>query len=324
MSSARYLLCRPMGGLNDMLCQIARCLVYCRRTGRYLYVDGSRSGFLDDLSKYFEFSEDVSGQLSLSDEECTMLNSLQVAPASFSSRLATYQTQFGRLDAKLATRSFSANRVDAETGIVPTFDFDRDYDEAVLLHESGGGGLRSLGAVRKLRLQEPIARAVQAALAALGGRYHSIHIRSGDAQVECDYVEFFEGLSLGSTVKSIHLACDQRQVQDHARMVLSSYKVFTFDDLPRTGGRRLHENPHIPRWETNLHCIVDLVLLAGADNIVLAPSLVRGKKFSSGFSRLAGKLHRRPKTLNAFARQAVLPTSWWSVATSRARQLRWS
>ena len=315
MSSVRYLLCRPMGGLNDMLCQIARCLIYCRRTGRYLYVDGSRSGFLDDLSKYFEFSEDVSGQLSLSDEECTMLNSLQTAPASFSSRLGTYQTEFGRLDAKLDHYHRRCNRVDAETGIAPTFDFRLDYDEAVLLHESGGGGVRSLDALKKLRLQEPIARAVQTALAALDGRYHSIHIRSGDAHIECDYVEFLERIKLSSTVKNIHLACDQREVQDHARAVLSSHNVFTFDELPRTQ-KRLHGNPYIPRWETNLHCIVDLVLLAGADKIILAPSRRHNEKFISGFSHLAAELHGRPEILNAFARNTVRPTSLWSIASS--------
>ncbi|MDR2033333.1 MAG: hypothetical protein LBP89_01695 [Helicobacteraceae bacterium] len=49
----KYIFCRPRGGLNDILCQIAICIFYAINYRRVLYIDGTRSGFLDDLGRYF-------------------------------------------------------------------------------------------------------------------------------------------------------------------------------------------------------------------------------------------------------------------------------
>src|SRR5947209_3468047 len=58
LSKDRLLLCRPQGGLNDMLCQIEKCCQYADRVGRTVIVDtdyarSAPATFKDHLSKYF-------------------------------------------------------------------------------------------------------------------------------------------------------------------------------------------------------------------------------------------------------------------------------
>ena len=53
----RLLICRPLGGLNDLLCQIERACRYGERFGREVVVDTnhpSTTYFHDDFSSYFE------------------------------------------------------------------------------------------------------------------------------------------------------------------------------------------------------------------------------------------------------------------------------
>ncbi|MDR1911169.1 MAG: hypothetical protein LBQ52_02325 [Helicobacteraceae bacterium] len=49
----KYIFCRPRGGLNDILCQIDICILYAIDYRRVLYIDTSRSAFLDDFDRYF-------------------------------------------------------------------------------------------------------------------------------------------------------------------------------------------------------------------------------------------------------------------------------
>ncbi|MEY3069700.1 MAG: hypothetical protein RLZZ456_1399 [Pseudomonadota bacterium] len=51
-ASERYLLCRPEGGFNDMLCQIELCWHYAEANGRTLIVDSAVTGFGDDFATY--------------------------------------------------------------------------------------------------------------------------------------------------------------------------------------------------------------------------------------------------------------------------------
>ncbi|MDR1450725.1 MAG: hypothetical protein LBI57_00080 [Helicobacteraceae bacterium] len=53
--------CRPLGGLGDILCTINRCAVYALRYRRVIYIDGTKSGFLDDFSRYFSIKEGGGG-----------------------------------------------------------------------------------------------------------------------------------------------------------------------------------------------------------------------------------------------------------------------
>ena len=50
----KYVLCRPRGGLNDMLCEIEKCRMYAQQHGRKLLIDTAFSGFKDHFWRYFE------------------------------------------------------------------------------------------------------------------------------------------------------------------------------------------------------------------------------------------------------------------------------
>ena len=51
----KYLLCRPEGGFNDMLCQIYKCYQYCKKHNRCLLLDTKHTSFGLSFHKYFTF-----------------------------------------------------------------------------------------------------------------------------------------------------------------------------------------------------------------------------------------------------------------------------
>jgi hypothetical protein len=57
----KYLLCRPLGGLNDILCQIYNCYGYCLRNNRILMIDTEYNSFFGkSFDTYFSFNERIS------------------------------------------------------------------------------------------------------------------------------------------------------------------------------------------------------------------------------------------------------------------------
>lgn len=61
MNKNRLLLCRPLGGLNDILCQIESCCRYAERFGRTVVVETDfhcTKSFRDDFSRYFVSLQD--------------------------------------------------------------------------------------------------------------------------------------------------------------------------------------------------------------------------------------------------------------------------
>ena len=76
----RLLLCRPQGGLNDMLCQVEACCRYGERSGRSVIVDTNYAGstyFRDDLRNYFRSRH---GKLILGLDDPSSLDGATVFP----------------------------------------------------------------------------------------------------------------------------------------------------------------------------------------------------------------------------------------------------
>ncbi len=306
----RYVLCKPKGGLNDMLCQIRKCIDYCRVYDRFLYVDGVGSGFVDDLSKYFEFTESSIGRLSVSADDYLMLNSLSVQPCRLSNRLDTYKARYKTSQRrKWRRQGMYGVLAEVESDAPVSFYFRVDHNESVLVHDSCGGCKQSIDALRSLRLTENVAAILRKTLGELPESYISIHVRSSDKHLKCDYQAFFEQLDLGSSVSNVYLSCDRKVVQDYGKAALRSFNVLTYNDLPDVTGN-LHSNTSLPRWETNIHCLVDLIVMAMSQQIIRAPVFIgrRGflflkrKPFLSGFGWLAARLSDEPELIKTLLR----------------------
>lgn len=278
----RYLLCRPEGGLNDMLCQIGKCMVYAREHGRQLVIDTRNTQYRDDLGRY----------LSLTDRNAVyatptlleQLGKLPVRPATLAGRLHDYPCEWhGPI--KL--------HITSDTREPLSFDFSKEHDEPLLVHHTCGGGLESLHALEHMQLTPTMIKRLRERRAAIGGDYTGIHVRHTDYRT--DVAGFFSKLAGRIPQDRILLCTDNREVLNYAREFFRK-PVFSFAWLPDLGGRPLHYGHVEGKRRINSDSLLDLLLLAHARTLFISP-IHRGHY--SGFSELARELHASPNRRNA-------------------------
>lgn len=257
---SKLLLCRPRGGLNDTLCQMDVCFEYAAVTGRKLWVDTNRSGFLDCFSKYFDAVDGINFG----------------CPVYFSG--STYP-HVENLDYQSLFDSNLKNFVLSEAKVPLTFSLNQRYQEDLLIHEQCGSGLRSLKMFRRLKLRPNLAGWVLGEVASLGS-YDAVHVRNTDYKT--DYREFFRKIELADG-RTLVLCTDDARCQEYARDVWGG-RVICNQRIPDTSGKSLHMNPDLERWDTNLQAIRDLIVLAASKKLHIHAT--EGGVYS-GYSALA-------------------------------------
>lgn len=104
----KYLLCRPLGGLNDILCQINYCYNYCIKFNRILLIDTSflyeHNSFSCSFDKYFDFIKKVKIQIITNKEQIYDIigdNNKSVYPSLLKNSIFNYEiTYIKNLNAK--------------------------------------------------------------------------------------------------------------------------------------------------------------------------------------------------------------------------------
>lgn len=283
---ARWLLCRPRGGLNDMLNQIHVCWTYARRHRRRLVVDSRWSGLLDPLDRYFELRRDPSRVL--------------LAPSrseEFERLLEDRRPGLARRSTPIPWDAERAEYLEPDTGRPLSFDRSIDHDEELLVHERHGGGSDGWRVLRRLRFTGPVAALIADRVAALPARYVAVHVRNTD--LESDAGSFLAGIRAELAGRDVLLASDDLRVRDVARRVVPDARLHWLTTTPSDDGTPLHENPRLDRWPTNVDALVDLIALARAERLHICPLVASGTRTKgsrvSGFSRLAQQLHDRPR-----------------------------
>lgn len=284
----KYLLCRPRGGLNDLLCQVEFCWRYAERFDRTLVIDTSRSGLGGAFSRFF--SPRVGHgrvEFEAPDRLLDKLNRSSCLPVSVQGRLSDYQTD--QID--------SENHVEKMSGERLSFDFSRDHDETVLVHEQYGGGTGSINALRRVRLSDEMIKTVRAALAEIGTGYDAVHIRDTDYKTDAEFL--FKAISRRVAGKRLLVCSDNPVIVDRAKYHFRKSDVITVSKLPQTGARPLHDRETFTSDEelkqTATSSIVDLLALGNAENYYYTD--VRDG-FPSGFSRLAALLYKDKKVIS--------------------------
>lgn len=249
----RLVLCRPQGGLNDMLCQIEKCCRYAERMGRSLVVDTAyrhSQYFMDRLDRYF-----VSGQsrLFLSAEDFgESFVGLQVFPEFLSGRVNEYTASF---DAALKGWHEPGDPRPV------TFDFSKDYPHALLVHHQSGGGMHSQYALLRMRVEDALVAELGRRVREIGVPYAAVHIRHTD--YASDYQEVLEHFR-GTLRGPLFVATDNREVLEEFRLALGRERVYSFACLPPTAGDPLHrgQHPSASAYARNRDAILDLLMLA--------------------------------------------------------------
>lgn len=278
MNGDKYLLCRPIGGLNDTLCQIQKCWEYAERTKRTLILDTSRSCFRGDLSDYFQPRIPLDRvEFKLTPQRLSALSALACFPTEVQGQLGSYKpTKPGHI----------------------TFDFRRSYRENVLVHEKGGGGIASFFALQRLITSPQIRSFVRERLKHLGDDYFAVHIRNTDYKT--DYKSFFSSISREVERHRLLVCSDDANIVAFAKTYFTSSLVLSSSGVTDTGGRPLHlgSSSADPRKQA-LDMIVDLFALGRSAKLFLTPLEKNRAAEISGFSMLAQHLNQNKSVVDA-------------------------
>ena len=288
----RLVLCRPQGGLTDMLSRIGACLSYADRFDRTVIVETDFAGahfFRDRFDRYF-ISHDHKLILN-SAPYISLFDLMECEPSQFTGRVTAYSSEYNRDLNALA---------EVGTGVVTQFSFRKKYRAPLLLHHAVGGSIRKAAvALRRLSITPDVLAVFEERKARIGSNYSGIHIRHTDYNT--DYRD--NVLKLKNDIKgNVYVATDNRDVLAYCKEVFGSERVYNFSTFPDQAGQALHGNSSLDPWQCNLDALVDLLLLASAKDFYFfqLTGQRRAKPAYSGFSLLVQLLRNNKSLLDNF------------------------
>ncbi|WP_419911895.1 hypothetical protein [Hoeflea sp.] len=275
-----YLLCRPRGGLNDLLCQVESCWQYAERFDRTLVVDTCRSRLNGSFSDFFEPQKTSDSVVfDLTGNVLETLNRSTCFPPTVQGRLESYESVF----------TGERNYVESGSSDRLTFDFTKRLPQAVLVHEQCGGGTASFQLLSRLKLSAELQSIARTVLAGLDFEYVAVHVRNTNYKTE--YQSLFRTIARRVSGKKLLVCSDDLDLIGYAKSYFTVSDVFSVSDLPQYKELLLHGQSALadksqPR-SMAIMSILDLLMLANANSLYYA-NVKDG--FPSGFSRLAAYL----------------------------------
>jgi len=283
-------LCIPYGGLNDVLCQVKKCLDYSVKYKRTLFLDTRFSGILLEFSQLFKFksSFDINIVETTTAKDYVYLNSLKTKPLQCE----------GRVDLKPHWPKNSSNYCVYGTDSLFTFDFNVSHCEQLLVHSQCGGGAGSQVLLHDLSLSEECQKIIKNSILSLPKEYISIHVRNTDLQ--SDYVTFFKGIYDETINKNIFIASDSEEVIIFAKNFFKKSIIYYNQNIRYLQGKRLHSHDIYfndnEKFQSAVNALKDLILLASSNKIFYTSTT---KGVISGYSALASYLHANKILINA-------------------------
>jgi hypothetical protein len=268
----KYLICRPEGGINDILCQIQKCFTYCQNKQRVLIIDTvNSSSFCDDFSFYFKTSHPG-----------VILSSAEEVRSNLFSGFSSVFPKVSKSDVFGLKPQYNPDLNYNLNGVSLTFDFTKDYEESVLLHHQCGGGGESKDFFRSFQFTKSICKLLFARIKTMPIKFTGFHFRGNDlpSDPECAF-------SILSGIRGpVFLASDSHSFISSAVRRLGSGKIYVFSQIPDLCGRPIHhENvAHETKRQLNLDAFLDLLTLALSRDVLFSTP-------QSGFSQLAKNLN---------------------------------
>lgn len=298
----RLLLCRPQGGLNDMLCQIEKCCAYGEAHDRTTIIDTNYDHspfFRDTFANYFD---SLQARVILDRAKAPALaKRLTTAPPCVQGRLDAYRFHFDQQ---------ADNFVEDQSGEPITFDFGEDHRELLLVHNACGGGRESVAALGRFRLKAEIADRLVERIEAMNGDYVAVQIRNTDYQSnDRDLVARLNKRIVSGGCERLFVATDNAQSLAFVRETWPQLQVFSFSVLPERQQGSLHryrgDESSAQIRANNTDAILDLLTLAFASVLVLIPLAPDQRVEYSGFGLLAKDLRERSDVLERLVPSVV-------------------
>jgi hypothetical protein len=283
MKFDRLVLCRPEGGLNDVLCQIEKVCKYAEQFDRSVIIDTnhhSTGSIRDHFSRYF-VSRQKRVFLDLTAIEFKLKN-VSVVPSFIASDLLQYDAHFDRELGYF---------VEKNTRQPITFDFTKNYAEPLLVHHASGR-LRgaSVAALSRLRLHDNLADELTKRLKSIGSNYVSVHIRNTDYKTNYQVVlNQLRNHPALRDCENLFVATDDIACLEACKNKFPDINIISFSKLPEKSGRPIHRLTELDDvYQRNKDAILDLLMLALSHKFIFFE--LQENRWSakySGFSILA-------------------------------------
>lgn len=293
---SKHILCRPRGGLNDMLCQIELCWQHAEGFDRALVIDTSMTAGIPDLAVFFQ-NPSLSGlgpevRFSVPPTQMALLATLPCRPAGMTGMISDYDVWTVR-----PPGGGPSHYCLAKTDLRLSSNLSIDHPEPLLLHDNWGGGDASVSLLKRVQFVPSLAAAIAYLIAGFGPDYAAVHIRHTD--YETDWRAFLKTIRRRVKGRTVLICSDSAEVIAEAQSVLANATVRSIPKITRQDGKPLHNWPEAEaalKSENMRAALVDLCALGGASELYIT-RLTLGN--ISGFSTLAAALCKDKTVLRA-------------------------
>ena len=260
---AKYIICKPRGGLNDIFGFITIGLKYAIRFNRILVIDTRKSlHFKDDFFKYFKVSD--SNKHTYTSDIDSLYNSIQ-NNTLFGADTITTTPHNGQ----------KINYADFEPFIhnITTINLDTDYPEDIILYGSNNSILSKdiVYFFKNFNLNPIVLNALKNRLNITPKKYISVHIRNTDYRSDVDLFVKRNFNKLKN--KPIFLATDDPKSIALFKKYFTTARIYTFFRFPssnnkcynrKAGGVHFNIRNNKEHKIFNIDTLVDLVMLANS------------------------------------------------------------
>lgn len=268
---SKYLLCRPLGGLNDNLARIYLCLEYCKKYNRILMIDMKfNNGYSINFSDYFYIQA----------EHRIIYDSNKIKEIILGNQFSIYPN--GIIDLYNYKMDYDINWFYqiGDDKIYTDINLNIDYNEDIVLYNACGGGEGSLEIFKIIGLNKFVIDEFYLRYNKIPKPYISIHIRNTDYKM--DYKKFYEKNQQKINNKNIFLATDSNSVLIFFKE--KNVNFYNFTSLPQ------NDEPIHSKWSPTdksrvfIDTICDLLILALGNEFLLPDT------YFYGYTRLAYNL----------------------------------
>ena len=276
----RAIISKPLGGLNDTLCQIQRALHFAEHTGRHLFLDTTESGILAPFDDFFEFLDDaVPLTIGFPASEVDRWDQMSVSPASLEGRVSEF------FDTPYPERFEMVGARDSRAVRLPPPEVTTD----LVVHHQRGGGRKSHLLLRRIRVKPDVMTQVVDMASGLPEHYAAVHIRATDYTT--DHVSVLNRVKRAEKSHPILVCSDNANVIEDATRILGESRVLSFASQQDVSpGTPLHEATNYQsdsdKRRATLTLLRDVYGMSGARTFYFSPIDQPGKFGEVTFSGL--------------------------------------
>jgi len=264
----KYILCRPLGGLNDSLCQIKSCYDYSKKTNRILLIDTLYAQLNISFHELFTFIDDINIIYNSYEIKTLIIN------ITTTNNCTIYPTEITNLYSNQQWSSIN---------------FTEEYKEDIILHCYWGSG-QGINTLKLLQLNDNIIQYIIQKYVFILKPYISIHIRNTDYKT--NYQELYEENSEIINNNNLFLATDSREVlnyfqENKLKKNINNNNLYSFITCLNNANDPIHTSYNITVLQDT---ICDLLLLS------LSEKLIYPNKYQ-GFTSLAISLFNNKQVI---------------------------